>query len=169
MEAVKTYKSNPYFMLGTTQIPTWITPFVMVLFVSFLIPNTSFLGHVCGLAFGYGCKLRRPTLKCRTDCNRGTWISQIPRTTRLGFTMDWRKIKSARKTTSLCLCRSEDLRTIRCSANHEPNISSIRRQQHCVELYWKHAKIRALKGERKRHVYLTCTKSWHNSALRDFL
>ena len=57
MEAVKTYKSNPYFLLGTTQIPTWITPLVMVLFVSFLIPNTSFLGHICGLAFGYGCKL----------------------------------------------------------------------------------------------------------------
>jgi GPI-anchor transamidase subunit GAA1 len=56
MEAVKTYKSNPYFLLGTIQIPTWITPLVMVLFVSFLIPNTSFLGHVCGLAFGYGCK-----------------------------------------------------------------------------------------------------------------
>ncbi|PBP19212.1 Rhomboid-like protein [Diplocarpon rosae] len=54
MEAVKTYKSNPYFMLGTTQIPTWITPLVMVLFVSVLVPNTSFLGHVCGLAFGYG-------------------------------------------------------------------------------------------------------------------
>jgi len=41
-------------MLGTTQIPTWITPFVMVLFVSVLVPNTSFLGHICGLAFGYG-------------------------------------------------------------------------------------------------------------------
>ncbi len=57
MEAVKTYKSNPYFMLGTTQIPTWITPLIMVLFVSVLVPNTSFLGHICGLAFGYGCKL----------------------------------------------------------------------------------------------------------------
>jgi len=57
MEAVKTYKTNPNFLLGTTQIPTWITPLVMVLFVSFLIPNTSFLGHICGLAFGYGCKL----------------------------------------------------------------------------------------------------------------
>ncbi|KAE8450044.1 putative rhomboid protease [Mollisiaceae sp. DMI_Dod_QoI] len=54
MEAVKTYKSNPFFIIGTVQIPTWITPFVMVLFVSFLIPNTSFLGHVCGLLFGYG-------------------------------------------------------------------------------------------------------------------
>jgi glycosylphosphatidylinositol transamidase len=57
MEAVKTYKTNPNFVIGTTQIPTWITPIVMVLFVSFLIPHTSFLGHVCGLAFGYGCKL----------------------------------------------------------------------------------------------------------------
>jgi len=54
MEAVKTYRSNPYFMLGTTQIPTWITPLVLVLFVSFLVPNTSFLGHVCGLVVGYG-------------------------------------------------------------------------------------------------------------------
>jgi len=56
MEAVKTYRTNPYFEIGTTKIPTWITPLVLVLFVSFLIPNTSFLGHVCGLAFGYGCK-----------------------------------------------------------------------------------------------------------------
>lgn len=56
MEAVKTYKTNPFFQLGDYKIPTWITPFVMVLFVSFLVPNTSFLGHVCGLAFGYGCK-----------------------------------------------------------------------------------------------------------------
>ncbi|KAG9243870.1 rhomboid protein 2 [Calycina marina] len=54
MEAVKTYKTNPFFQLGDYKIPTWITPFVMVLFVSFLVPNTSFLGHVCGLAFGYG-------------------------------------------------------------------------------------------------------------------
>ncbi len=56
MEAVKTYRSNPHFTIGTTQIPTYITPLVVVLFVSFLIPNTSFLGHCCGLAFGYGCK-----------------------------------------------------------------------------------------------------------------
>jgi glycosylphosphatidylinositol transamidase len=57
MEAVKTYRTNPNFVIGTYQIPTWITPLVLVLFVSFLIPNTSFLGHCCGLAFGYGCKL----------------------------------------------------------------------------------------------------------------
>jgi len=56
VEAVKTYRSNPHFMLGDLKIPTWITPLVLVLFVSVLIPNTSFLGHVCGLLFGYGCK-----------------------------------------------------------------------------------------------------------------
>ena len=44
MEAVKAYRTNPHFVIGTTQIPTWITPIVMVLFVSFLIPHTSFLG-----------------------------------------------------------------------------------------------------------------------------
>ncbi|EPQ64314.1 BgtA-20460 [Blumeria graminis f. sp. tritici] len=41
-------------MLGSTPIPTWISPLVMAIFVSVLIPNTSFLGHLCGLAFGYG-------------------------------------------------------------------------------------------------------------------
>ncbi|RDW73884.1 rhomboid protein 2 [Coleophoma crateriformis] len=54
MEAVKTFKTNPYFILGTTQIPTWITPMVLVLFTSVLVPHTSFLGHICGLIVGYG-------------------------------------------------------------------------------------------------------------------
>ena len=57
MEAVKTYKTNPFFVLGDIKIPTWITPLVLVLFVSVMVPNTSFLGHICGLLFGYGCKL----------------------------------------------------------------------------------------------------------------
>lgn len=60
MEAVKTYKSNPTFMISTYQIPTWITPMVLLLFVSVLVPNTSLLGHLCGLAFGYGCKFSSP-------------------------------------------------------------------------------------------------------------
>lgn len=54
MEAVKTYKTNPHFLLGDFKIPTYITPMVLTLFVSVLIPNTSFLGHICGLGFGYG-------------------------------------------------------------------------------------------------------------------
>ena len=56
MEAMKTYRSNPNFAIGDARIPTWTTPLVMVLFVSVLVPNTSFLGHICGLAFGYGCR-----------------------------------------------------------------------------------------------------------------
>ncbi|EPE25975.1 Rhomboid-like protein [Glarea lozoyensis ATCC 20868] len=54
MEAVKTYKTNPSFQIGTVKVPTWTTPLIIVVFTSVLIPNTSFLGHLCGLAFGYG-------------------------------------------------------------------------------------------------------------------
>jgi glycosylphosphatidylinositol transamidase len=56
MEAIKTYRSNPHFMLGTTQIPTWTTPLILLMFVTVLIPNTSFLGHLCGLSVGYLCQ-----------------------------------------------------------------------------------------------------------------
>jgi len=53
MEAIKTYRTNPYFELGTTRIPTWTTPLILVLFVFVLIPHTSLLGHLCGLGVGY--------------------------------------------------------------------------------------------------------------------
>ncbi|KAI1004785.1 Rhomboid protein 2 [Podosphaera aphanis] len=56
-EAIKTHQRNPSFVLGTVPIPTWTTPPIMALFVSVLIPHTSLLGHVCGLAFGYGWSL----------------------------------------------------------------------------------------------------------------
>lgn len=72
VEAVKTYKSNPYFALGTTQIPTWVTPIILLLLVSFIVPNTSLLGHLCGLAFGYGCKLSLDVLSSmKTHSNTG--------------------------------------------------------------------------------------------------
>ncbi|KAG9229853.1 hypothetical protein BJ875DRAFT_473790 [Amylocarpus encephaloides] len=54
VEAVKAYRSNPSFQIGTVKVPTWTTPLVVVVFTSVLVPNTSFLGHLCGLAFGYG-------------------------------------------------------------------------------------------------------------------
>jgi len=57
IEAMKTYRSNPFFEIAGTKIPTWVTPLGAVLVVWILIPNTSFLGHICGLAFGYGCEL----------------------------------------------------------------------------------------------------------------
>jgi GPI-anchor transamidase subunit GAA1 len=62
MEAMKTHKTNPHFMIGENKIPTWITPLVLVLFISFIVPNSSFLGHLCGLLFGYGCKSSRPRM-----------------------------------------------------------------------------------------------------------
>jgi len=52
-ESIKTFKSNPYFSVGTYKIPTWTTPLLASGLVSILIPNTSFLGHVCGVMVGY--------------------------------------------------------------------------------------------------------------------
>ena len=52
-EAMKTYKSDPYFEIASVKIPTWTTPLILNLFVTFLIPRSSFTGHLCGLAVGY--------------------------------------------------------------------------------------------------------------------
>jgi membrane associated rhomboid family serine protease len=52
-EAMKQYRTNPYFQLGDVRIPTWISPLVLILVIAFLIPHTSFLGHVCGAVVGY--------------------------------------------------------------------------------------------------------------------
>jgi len=52
-EAIKTYRSNPYFSIGSYKIPTWTTPLILSVFLSALIPGVSFLGHLCGLATGY--------------------------------------------------------------------------------------------------------------------
>ncbi|KAM5341644.1 hypothetical protein ACJ41O_014675 [Fusarium nematophilum] len=53
MESIRTYKSNPYFVIGTAHIPTWTTPLIMCLVVAALVPRTSLLGHLCGVAVGY--------------------------------------------------------------------------------------------------------------------
>ncbi|GAP85224.1 putative rhomboid protein 2 [Rosellinia necatrix] len=53
MEGVRTYKTNPYLVIGTHHVPTWTTPLFMVLVVEALIPGTSFLGHLCGVGTGY--------------------------------------------------------------------------------------------------------------------
>ncbi|THZ88298.1 hypothetical protein D6C84_00973 [Aureobasidium pullulans] len=52
-ESIKTFKQNPNFALGPYNIPTWTIPLILNLFVAVLVPNTSFLGHLCGLAVGY--------------------------------------------------------------------------------------------------------------------
>ncbi|KAJ4247737.1 putative rhomboid protease [Fusarium torreyae] len=53
MESIRTYKANPHFVIGTVHIPTWTTPLIMCLVVAALIPGTSLLGHLCGVAIGY--------------------------------------------------------------------------------------------------------------------
>ncbi|KAK8091666.1 hypothetical protein PG997_002027 [Apiospora hydei] len=53
VEAMRTYKINPYFVIGTVQVPTWTTPLVMAFVTAALIPSTSFLGHLCGICTGY--------------------------------------------------------------------------------------------------------------------
>ncbi|KAH7129316.1 rhomboid protein 2 [Dactylonectria estremocensis] len=53
MEAIRTYKTNPYLVIGTHHIPTWTTPLLMILVVAALVPRTSLLGHICGVVVGY--------------------------------------------------------------------------------------------------------------------
>lgn len=53
MEAIRTYRSNPHLIIGTHQIPTWTTPLLLIIVVWALVPNTSLLGHLCGVAVGY--------------------------------------------------------------------------------------------------------------------
>jgi len=53
MEAIRTYKANPYLVVGTHHVPTWITPLALALFVSALVPYASLLGHLCGVGVGY--------------------------------------------------------------------------------------------------------------------
>ncbi|KAI9752687.1 MAG: Bud site selection protein 20 [Chaenotheca gracillima] len=52
-EAIRTYRVNPHFNLGPYKIPTWTTPFIFILLISFLVPSTSFVDHLCALAVGY--------------------------------------------------------------------------------------------------------------------
>lgn len=39
--------------IGPYKAPTWTTPLFVILITSFLIPNTSLIGHLCGAAIGY--------------------------------------------------------------------------------------------------------------------
>ncbi|KAF2175567.1 hypothetical protein K469DRAFT_702080 [Zopfia rhizophila CBS 207.26] len=52
-EAMKTHKANPNFSIGPYKIPTWITPLILVFIISFLVPNVSLIGHLCGAGVGY--------------------------------------------------------------------------------------------------------------------
>ncbi|KAK4194982.1 rhomboid protein 2 [Triangularia verruculosa] len=57
VEAIKTYKVNPRFVIGTYSIPTWTTPIGLLFAMAVLVPSSSFLGHAAGLVVGYGAGL----------------------------------------------------------------------------------------------------------------
>ncbi|KAJ0420192.1 Gaa1-like protein [Aspergillus carlsbadensis] len=52
-ESIRTFKSNPYFSLGNYKIPTWTSPLFACVLVWILVPNTSFIGHLCSVSIGY--------------------------------------------------------------------------------------------------------------------
>lgn len=52
-ESIRTFRANPYFNIGTLRIPTWTSPLFVSFVVAVLLSNTSFLGHICGIIFGY--------------------------------------------------------------------------------------------------------------------
>ncbi len=55
IEAIRTYRVNPYLVIATYNIPTWTSPIALLLCISALVPSSSFLGHVAGLVVGYTC------------------------------------------------------------------------------------------------------------------
>ncbi|KAK4099895.1 hypothetical protein N658DRAFT_497874 [Parathielavia hyrcaniae] len=56
IEAVRQHRTTPYLVInGQPTIPTWSTPFAALLAVAVLVPSSSILGHLCGLALGYLC------------------------------------------------------------------------------------------------------------------
>lgn len=57
IEAIRTNKLNPKFIIGTWSIPTWTTPIAILLATAALFPSSSILGHLCGLVVGYGAGL----------------------------------------------------------------------------------------------------------------
>lgn len=93
MEAIRTYRSNPHLIIGTHHIPTWTTPLLLAVAVAALVPNTSLLGHLCGLGVGYigmHCKAS-PVEDLHANMSvRSSWPRpcQVHRTAGMGTEMD---------------------------------------------------------------------------------
>ncbi|KAL1852033.1 hypothetical protein VTK73DRAFT_9316 [Phialemonium thermophilum] len=53
VEAIRTYRTNPYLTIATYNIPTWTTPLALAFCLLAFVPGSSFLGHISGLVVGY--------------------------------------------------------------------------------------------------------------------
>lgn len=82
-------RANPTFALGPYPIPTWTTPLITAAVLRVLVPGTtSLLGHLCALAVGYGCGVRKakymrwlspPERALRWVEERGALLRRLPR------------------------------------------------------------------------------------------
>lgn len=124
MEAIRTYRTNPYLIIGTHHIPTWTTPLLMIFVVAVLIPRTSFLGHLCGVAVGYLGMSPLLALSSLTFYlpRVYSWlgICQVPGTSRVGAPLDRVTPQPTCHLTSLCERRSEDVWPIWGAAIEQP-------------------------------------------------
>ena len=141
-EAIKAFKANPYFAsvflpitistmilmlcsIGDNRIPTWTTPLAPLIFVSALVPNTSFLGHLCGLAIGYVCQFcsfssaifKSSSLPSDADrasqlmlfWHRWPWLPQDPCPARKDPSLGRRQAEPTGSTAALRIDRPEDI------------------------------------------------------------
>lgn len=125
MEAIRTYRSNPHLIIGTHQIPTWTTPLLMILVVAALIPNTSLLGHLCGVAVGYvGTSLPLP-ISCEhmrlTRASSWPRLRQVCCAAGVGSALDRGAPQPAGPPAALCERRPEDVRPVRGAAVEQPD------------------------------------------------
>lgn len=113
MEAIRTYRANPYLVIGTHHIPTWTTPLLLTFVVAALVPSTSLLGHLCGLVVGYiSRKLRladRIIMSLTSVQFSRPRLCQIYCSSRVGAPMARVETQSARHLAALRQCRPEDI------------------------------------------------------------
>lgn len=117
-EAFISYGWLSIYSISTCKIPTWTTPLLVLLFVTALVPNTSFLGHLCSVGIGYICAcyssapLRLHYSLCEPYFSRWSWLPQNPCTPGENPSLDRRQIEPPRSSSALRLNRPEDVWSI---------------------------------------------------------
>lgn len=125
IEAIRTYRTNPYLVIATHQIPTWTTPLALILVVAALVPGTSLLGHLCGVGMGYFCTstIHWPGSVAMSANHilsyRWTRLPQVPRAPGVGSPLHRGQAQPPRDPPALRECRPENLRPFRRFAKHE--------------------------------------------------
>lgn len=100
--------------IGSYKIPTWTSPLLACVFASVLIPNTSFLGHLCAVLVGYLREYYNLSY-IRAHALTPHTISSWPRIpqglcpAREDPPMDRRQAESPGKIAALCVSGSEDI------------------------------------------------------------